>query len=84
MKECTVKLKDMVNKLFADNGGAATVEFLVLTAAIAGLGLVVVTAVDSDIEQFGNAVVYDDSAIVREHEKQPDLPAGMSRHRKGL
>jgi hypothetical protein len=48
------------------------------------LGLVVVTAVDSDIEQFGNAVVYDVSTIVREHEKQPDLPAGMSSHREGL
>jgi Flp pilus assembly pilin Flp len=47
-------------KSFADDeAGAVTVDWVVLTAAIVGLGMVVMTTVGGGIEGLGNKVVTD-------------------------
>jgi Flp pilus assembly pilin Flp len=47
-------------KAFAnDEAGAVTVDWVVLTAAIVGLGMVVMTTVGGGIEGLGNKVVTD-------------------------
>ena len=47
-------------KSFAnDEAGAVTVDWVVLTAAIVGLGMVVMTTVGGGIEGLGNKVVTD-------------------------
>ena len=42
-----------------DEAGAVTVDWVVLTAAIVGLGMVVMTTVGGGIEGLGNKVVTD-------------------------
>ena len=47
-------------KSFANNeSGAVTVDWVVLTAAIVGLGMVVMTTVGGGIEDLGDTVVTD-------------------------
>ena len=47
-------------KSFAnDEAGAVTVDWVVLTAAIVGLGMVVMTTVGGGIQGLGNKVVTD-------------------------
>ncbi len=45
-----------------DEAGAVTVDWVVLTAAIVGLGLVVMTSVGGGIESLGSTVATDLSA----------------------
>jgi Flp pilus assembly pilin Flp len=42
-----------------DEAGAVTVDWVVLTAAIVGLGMVVMTTVGGGIEGLGNKIVTD-------------------------
>ena len=42
-----------------DEAGAVTVDWVVLTAAIVGLGMVVMTTVGGGIEGLGSAIVSD-------------------------
>jgi Flp pilus assembly pilin Flp len=42
-----------------DEAGAVTVDWVVLTAAIVGLGMVVMNTVGSGIESLGNKIITD-------------------------
>jgi Flp pilus assembly pilin Flp len=50
-------LKNIINKFFNDESGAVTVDWVVLTAAIVGLGMVVMSSVSGGIEALGTKVV---------------------------
>jgi Flp pilus assembly pilin Flp len=52
-------MNKMINNFFADESGAVTVDWVVLTAAIVGLGLVVMNTVGGGIEDLGDIVVTD-------------------------
>jgi Flp pilus assembly pilin Flp len=52
-------LKSILNKFFNDESGAVTVDWVVLTAAIVGLGMVVLNTVGTGINTFGTSVVTD-------------------------
>lgn len=54
-----MKLKNLFKKFFNDEAGAVTVDWVVLTAAIAGLGMVVMSTVGNGIETLGDTVVTD-------------------------
>jgi Flp pilus assembly pilin Flp len=54
-----MKLKNIINKFFNDESGAVTVDWVVLTAAIVGLGLVVMNTVGDGINDLGDIVVTD-------------------------
>jgi Flp pilus assembly pilin Flp len=58
-RENTMKLKNLIKKFFNDEAGAVTVDWVVLTAAIAGLGMVVMSTVGNGIETLGDTVVTD-------------------------
>jgi Flp pilus assembly pilin Flp len=58
-REHTMKLKNLIKKFFNDEAGAVTVDWVVLTAAIAGLGMVVMSTVGNGIETLGDTVVTD-------------------------
>jgi Flp pilus assembly pilin Flp len=58
-REYTMKLKNLIKKFFNDEAGAVTVDWVVLTAAIAGLGMVVMSTVGNGIETLGDTVVTD-------------------------
>jgi Flp pilus assembly pilin Flp len=46
----TLKLRNLFKSFRADESGAVTVDWVVLTAAIVGLGLVVMQAVGGGVE----------------------------------
>jgi Flp pilus assembly pilin Flp len=46
-----MKLFDMIKKFHNDESGAVTVDWVVLTAAIVGLGIAVIIAVGPGVEQ---------------------------------
>lgn len=52
-----MKLQNFINKFFNDESGAVTVDWVVLTAAIVGLGLVVMTTVGGGIETLSDNIV---------------------------
>ena len=52
-------MNKMINNFFADESGAVTVDWVVLTAAIVGLGLVVMNTVGAGIEGLGTVVATD-------------------------
>jgi Flp pilus assembly pilin Flp len=54
-----MKIKNIFNKFFNDESGAVTVDWVVLTAAIVGLGMVVMTTVGGGIESLSGTVVTD-------------------------
>jgi Flp pilus assembly pilin Flp len=54
-----MKLKNIINKFFNDESGAVTVDWVVLTAAIVGLGMVVMSTVGDGIETLSDTVVTD-------------------------
>ena len=56
-REHAMKLKTFINKFFNDESGAVTVDWVVLTAAIVGLGLVVMTTVGGGIETLSGDIV---------------------------
>ncbi|WP_050522798.1 hypothetical protein [Pseudorhodobacter wandonensis] len=52
-----MKLKNIINKFLNEESGAVTVDWVVLTAAIVGLGMVVMSTVGGGIETLGGKVV---------------------------
>ena len=54
-----MKLNTIITKFFNDESGAVTVDWVVLTAAIVGLGLVVMNVVGKGIEDLGTKVATD-------------------------
>ncbi|WP_054007702.1 Flp family type IVb pilin [Cypionkella psychrotolerans] len=54
-----MKLRKLFKSFRADESGAVTVDWVVLTAAIVGLGMVVMKTVGGGIEGLGNAIVTD-------------------------
>ncbi|GAB4262315.1 MAG: hypothetical protein Kow0013_07760 [Pararhodobacter sp.] len=49
-------IKSLIKTFAADESGAVTVDWVVLTAAIVGLGLAVVTSVRSGVGSLGSAI----------------------------
>jgi Flp pilus assembly pilin Flp len=54
-----MKLINLFKTFTRDEDGAVTVDWVVLTAAIVGLGMVVMTTVGGGITGLGDAVVTD-------------------------
>ncbi|MES2434116.1 Flp family type IVb pilin [Cypionkella sinensis] len=54
-----MKLRNLFKKFKADESGAVTVDWVVLTAAIVGLGMVVMKTVGGGIEGLGDSIVSD-------------------------
>lgn len=54
-----MKLKNFITKFLKDDSGAVTVDWVVLTAAIVGLGMVIMTQVGGGIESMSATVVSD-------------------------
>ncbi len=54
-----MKLMNLFKTFKSDEAGAVTVDWVVLTAAIVGLGMVVMTTVGGGIEGLGQAIVDD-------------------------
>jgi Flp pilus assembly pilin Flp len=55
----TMKLRNLFKNFKSDESGAVTVDWVVLTAAIGGLGMVVMKIVGGGIEGLGNDIVTD-------------------------
>ena len=55
----TMKLMNLFKSFKKDEAGAVTVDWVVLTAAIVGLGMVVMTTVGGGITGLGDAIVTD-------------------------
>ncbi|MCB1398030.1 MAG: hypothetical protein KDJ98_19095 [Rhodobacteraceae bacterium] len=51
-----MKLVSLIKTFAADESGAVTVDWVVLTAAIVGLGLAVVTSVRSGVSSLGTDI----------------------------
>jgi Flp pilus assembly pilin Flp len=54
-----MKLLNLFKKFNNDESGAVTVDWVVLTAAIVGLGMVVMTTVGGGITGLGDSIVTD-------------------------
>lgn len=54
-----MKLLNIFKSFKNDESGAVTVDWVVLTAAIVGLGMLIMTTVDGGIEGLGAAIVTD-------------------------
>ena len=54
-----MKLLNLFKSFRSDESGAVTVDWVVLTAAIVGLGMVVMTAVGGGVTQLGGEIVTD-------------------------
>ena len=54
-----MKLLNIFKNFKNDESGAVTVDWVVLTAAIVGLGMVVMTTVGGGIEDLGDDIVTD-------------------------
>jgi Flp pilus assembly pilin Flp len=54
-----MKLLNLFKSFRSDESGAVTVDWVVLTAAIVGLGMVVMTSVGGGITQLGGEIVTD-------------------------
>ena len=55
----TLKLRKLFKNFKSDESGAVTVDWVVLTAAIVGLGMVVMKTVGGGISSLGDTVVTD-------------------------
>ena len=55
----TMKLQNLFKKFFNDESGAVTVDWVVLTAAIVGLGMVVMTTVGGGVAALGDDIADD-------------------------
>ena len=54
-----MKIRNLFKNFKNDESGAVTVDWVVLTAAIVGLGMVVMKIVGGGIEGLGNDIVSD-------------------------
>ncbi len=66
----TLKLRKLFKTFKSDESGAVTVDWVVLTAAIVGLGMVVMKIVGGGIEGLGNDIVTDLSTRASGYENQ--------------
>jgi Flp pilus assembly pilin Flp len=66
----TLKLRKLFKNFKNDESGAVTVDWVVLTAAIVGLGMVVMKIVGGGIEGLGNDIVSDLSTRNSGYENQ--------------
>ena len=66
----TLKLRKLFKNFKSDESGAVTVDWVVLTAAIVGLGMVVMKIVGGGIEGLGNDIVSDLSTRASGYENQ--------------
>ncbi len=55
----TMKLLNIFKNFKNDESGAVTVDWVVLTAAVVGLGLIVINAVQPQIEAAGTQIATD-------------------------
>ena len=51
-----MKLFNLINRFRADEDGAVTVDWVVLTAAIVGLGIAVLTTVGGATDDYGQTI----------------------------
>ncbi|MEM6694526.1 MAG: hypothetical protein AAF626_07680 [Pseudomonadota bacterium] len=51
-----MKLVNLINRFKRDEDGAVTVDWVVLTAAIVGLGIAVLTTVGGATDDYGNTI----------------------------
>ncbi len=58
-KDCDMKLLNLFKAFKNDDSGAVTVDWVVLTAAIVGLGMVVMVSVGGGITGLGDSIVTD-------------------------
>lgn len=54
-----MNLLNIFKTFAADDSGAVTVDWVVLTAAVVGLGMIVMQTVGAGIEGLGNKIVTD-------------------------
>jgi len=54
-----MKLFEMIKTFHAEEDGAVTVDWVVLTAAIVGLGIAVVTTVSNGLNSAASSIVTD-------------------------
>ena len=66
----TLKLRKLFKNFKSDESGAVTVDWVVLTAAIVGLGMVVMKIVGGGITGLSNDVVADLNARQAGYENQ--------------
>jgi Flp pilus assembly pilin Flp len=66
----TLKLRKLFKNFKSDESGAVTVDWVVLTAAIVGLGMVVMKIVGGGITGLGNDIVTDLSGRASGYENQ--------------
>ena len=66
----TMKIANLFKNFKKDESGAVTVDWVVLTAAIVGLGMVVMTTVGEGITGLGDAIVDDLGARSSGYENQ--------------
>ena len=64
-----MKLFDLIKTFSNDESGAVTVDWVVLTAAIVGLGIAVIIAVSSGVQNMGTSI----SAALEGHTIEIDL-----------
>jgi Flp pilus assembly pilin Flp len=67
----TLKLRKLFKSFRADESGAVTVDWVVLTAAIVGLGMVVMKTVGGGIEGLGTKIVDDLGQRASGYDNQP-------------
>ncbi len=65
-----MKIANFFKAFHNDESGAVTVDWVVLTAAIVGLGMVVMTTVGGGITGLGDAIVTDLGARSSGYENQ--------------
>lgn len=66
----TLKLRKLFKSFRADESGAVTVDWVVLTAAIVGLGMVVMKTVGGGIQDLGGKVAADLTGRASGYENQ--------------
>ena len=66
----TLKLRKLFKNFKSDESGAVTVDWVVLTAAIVGLGMVVMKTVGGGITGLGDSIVSDLSNRTSGYENQ--------------
>ena len=65
-----MKLLNIFKSFKSEESGAVTVDWVVLTAAIVGLGMVVMLSVGGGIQGLGNSIVDDLSGRASGYENQ--------------
>ncbi len=58
-----MKLNTLIKNFVADESGAVTVDWVVLTAAIVGLGIAVIASVSSGVNTLGTNISTEVSAV---------------------